>query len=69
MAVVGDCLRGAVSSSETLINFYQTTQRHIPLHFHGHRCENLKSYLEKIFINFPNIYVCSDYTVMELRRF
>jgi hypothetical protein len=35
----------AARSSETLVNFYQTTWRYNPKdsHFHTHRCENLKS--------------------------
>jgi hypothetical protein len=38
----------AASTSETLINFYQTTQRNNPQdsHLHIHRCENLKSHLK-----------------------
>jgi hypothetical protein len=36
----------AVSTSETPVNFYQTTQRNIPenSHLHTHRRENLKSH-------------------------
>jgi hypothetical protein len=36
----------AVSTSETSVNFYQTTRRNIPedSHLHTRRCENLKSH-------------------------
>jgi hypothetical protein len=36
----------AVSTSETLVNFYQTTRRYSPedSNLHAHRRENLKSY-------------------------
>jgi hypothetical protein len=39
-------------TSETLVNFYQTTRRYNPedIHVHTHRRENLKSY------KFYNIY-------------
>jgi hypothetical protein len=35
----------AARTSETLVNFYQTTQRYNPedSHLHTHCCENLKS--------------------------
>jgi hypothetical protein len=37
----------AASTSETLVNFYQTTRRYNPedSHLHTRRLENLKSYL------------------------
>jgi hypothetical protein len=37
----------AERTSETLVNFYQTTRRYNPedSHLHTHRRENLKSYL------------------------
>jgi hypothetical protein len=37
----------ATKTSETLVNFYQTTRRYNPedSHLHTHRHENLKSYL------------------------
>jgi hypothetical protein len=37
------------STSETSVNFYQTTRRNNPeaSHFHTRRRENLKSHLEK----------------------
>jgi hypothetical protein len=37
----------AASTSETLVNFYQTTRRYNPedSHLHTHRRENLKSFL------------------------
>jgi hypothetical protein len=40
----------AVSTSETLVNFYQTTRRYNPedSHLRTHRRENLKSYTSKI---------------------
>jgi hypothetical protein len=36
----------AARTSETLVNFYQTTRRYNPedSHLHTHRLENLKSY-------------------------
>jgi hypothetical protein len=39
----------AARTSETLVNFYQTTRRYNPedSHLHTHRRENLKSYLKK----------------------
>jgi hypothetical protein len=51
----------ATRSSETLVNFYQTTWRYNPedSNLRTHRRENLKSYLELAFIllmlNFINI--------------
>jgi hypothetical protein len=40
----------AARTSETLVNFYQTTRRYNPedSNLHTHRRENLKSYLEII---------------------
>jgi hypothetical protein len=40
----------AVSTSETSVNFYETTRRNIPKdsHLHIRRCENLKSNFENI---------------------
>jgi hypothetical protein len=40
----------ATSTSETTVNFYQTTRRYNPedSHLHTHRRENLKSYFETI---------------------
>jgi hypothetical protein len=40
----------AARTSETLVNFYQTTQRYNPedSHLHTHCCENLKSYMNKV---------------------
>jgi t-SNARE complex subunit (syntaxin) len=42
----------AARTSETLVNFYQTTRRYNPEHSHlrTHRRENLKSYLVAIII-------------------
>jgi hypothetical protein len=39
----------AASTSETLVNFYQTTRRHKPedSHLHTRRRENLKFYFEE----------------------
>jgi hypothetical protein len=51
--VVAPCSPGALmmeaaSTSETLVNFYQTTRRYNPEdnHLRTHRRENLKSYLD-----------------------
>jgi hypothetical protein len=43
----------AVSTSETLVNFYQTTRRNNPedSHLHTRRRENLKSYRLRVFEN------------------
>jgi hypothetical protein len=43
----------AVSTSETSVNFYQTTRRNNPedSHLHTHHCENLKSYQIKIVVD------------------
>jgi hypothetical protein len=43
----------AARTSETLVNFYQTTRRYNPedSNLRTHRRENLKSYLEMIFLN------------------
>jgi hypothetical protein len=40
----------AARTSETLVNFYQTTRRYNPedSHLLTHHCENLKSYKEKL---------------------
>jgi hypothetical protein len=47
-------MMGAVRTSETLINSYQSTCSYNPegSQLHTHRCENLKSYLENVFV--PN---------------
>jgi hypothetical protein len=37
----------AARTSETLVNFYQTTRRYNTDHLRTHRRENLKSYLLK----------------------
>jgi hypothetical protein len=44
----------AANTSETLVNFYQTTRHYNPedSHLRTHRRENLKSYVEK-FLVFP----------------
>jgi hypothetical protein len=49
-------LMKAASTSETLVNFYQTTRRYNPedSHLHTHRRENLKSYLGIISLNSIN---------------
>jgi hypothetical protein len=41
----------AICSSETSVDFQRTTQRYIPEDgtLHNHRCENLKSYITKLF--------------------
>jgi hypothetical protein len=43
----GIALMEAARTSETLVNFYQTTQRYNPedSHLCTHRCENIKSYV------------------------
>jgi hypothetical protein len=51
----------AARSSETLVNFYQTTRRYNPedSHLRAHRRENLKSYFEKVdFIKEADFNVC-----------
>jgi hypothetical protein len=42
----------AVSTSETSVNFYQTTRRNIPenSHLHTRRRENLKSQLQSVYL-------------------
>jgi hypothetical protein len=44
----------AASTSETLVNFYQTTRRNVPedSHLHIRRHENLKSHLRLLFETF-----------------
>jgi hypothetical protein len=46
-------------TSETLVNFYQTTRRYNPedSHLRTHRRENLKSYLTLNPINSPNLFI------------
>jgi hypothetical protein len=53
----------AARTSETLVNFYQTTRRYNPedSHLHTHRCENLKSYFVCIFLFRMILTVNSDY--------
>jgi hypothetical protein len=48
----------AAGTSETLVNFYQTTQRHNPedSHLRTHRRENLKSYFEYNMYTRPILY-------------
>jgi hypothetical protein len=45
----------AARTSETSVNFYQTTQRYNPedSHLHTHRRENLKSYLVLFLVRKP----------------
>jgi hypothetical protein len=42
----------AARTSETLVNFYQTTRRYYPedSHLRTHRRENLKSYLTQLIV-------------------
>jgi hypothetical protein len=52
----------AARTSETLVNFYQTTRRYNPedSHLHTHRRENLKSYVKRsvsIHVQFFNTHV------------
>jgi hypothetical protein len=44
----------AARTSETLVNFYQTTRRYNPedSHLRTHRRENLKSYFVPFFLSF-----------------
>jgi hypothetical protein len=44
----------AVITSETLVNFYQTTRRNNPegSHLHSRRRDNLKSYISYLFVFF-----------------
>jgi hypothetical protein len=46
-AAIINLMMEAASTSETLLNTYQTTQRYNPedSHLHTRRCENLKSYM------------------------
>jgi hypothetical protein len=41
----------AANTSETSVNFYQTTRRNIPedCHLHTRRCENVKSHRSVVF--------------------
>jgi hypothetical protein len=56
----------AAKSTETLVNFYQTTRRYNPedIHLRTHRCENLNSY--KILVIFPNVSFNEVYWNMKL---
>jgi hypothetical protein len=47
----------AVSTSETSVNFYQTTRRYNPedSYLHSRRHENLKSYSPLMFVWFPGV--------------
>jgi hypothetical protein len=50
----------AILSSETSVNFQRTAQRNITEDstLHNHRCENLKSYIQKVTVRFePNNYI------------
>jgi hypothetical protein len=54
-------MMGAARTSETLVNFYQTTRRYNPedSHLHTHRSENLKSYrLESTLFSEPSPRLC-----------
>jgi hypothetical protein len=48
-------MKEAARTSETLVNFYETTRRYNPedSHLRTHRRENLKSYLAKRFTIIP----------------
>jgi hypothetical protein len=63
-ALVSDCylkknqvMMGAARTSETLINFYQTTRRYNPedSHLRTHRRENLKSYKSQVRCEVPRV--------------
>jgi hypothetical protein len=45
---------GAICSSDTSVDFQRTTRRYIPedRHLHNHRCQNLKSYIGGVCLNF-----------------
>jgi hypothetical protein len=47
----------AASTSETLVNFYQTTRRYNPedSHLHTRRRENLRSYIFVIYLGFSRL--------------
>jgi hypothetical protein len=47
----------AARTSETLINFYQTTRRYNPedSHLRIHRRENLKYYLKQFYFSYPHV--------------
>jgi hypothetical protein len=50
-------MKEAARTSETSVNFYQTTRRNIPedSNLHTRRCENLKSYLvNRVFVSIIN---------------
>jgi hypothetical protein len=52
----------AASTSETSVNFYQTTRRNKPeySYLHTRRCENMKSHLEITYVNAVSIVFISD---------
>jgi hypothetical protein len=45
----------AARTSETLVNFYQTTRRYNPedIHLRTHRRENVKSYIRELILPLP----------------
>jgi hypothetical protein len=51
----GALMMEAARTSETLVNFYQTTWHYNPedSHLHTHRCEILKSYMETVSFTEP----------------
>jgi hypothetical protein len=55
----------AARSSETLVNFYQTTRRYNPKdsHLRTHRRENLKSYFSSLVFRFLNCYDLHPFTL------
>jgi hypothetical protein len=56
------------STSETSVNFYQTTQCNIPLDGHLHSCchENLKSHLEKCYVSFTQMWHLQQYNLCRI---
>jgi uncharacterized membrane protein len=61
----------AARTSETLVNFYQTTRRYNPedSHLRTHRRENLKSYSIRIVVFFANtIFAQYILKAMEIRK-
>jgi hypothetical protein len=58
----------AANTSETLVNFYQTTQRYNPedSHLHTRRRENLKSYINCCFRNSPYAEISYFYHALDI---
>jgi hypothetical protein len=58
----------AVSTSDMLVNFYQTTKHNNPEdhHLHTHRRENLKSHFSHTFLEFVEFAVLTKSTTKTL---